>query len=90
MNETAKCRGCGKILKGKPYHLGRSYVTDPATKKQVKESFYGGYVCSYTCDYESCLKMQNSSGAGYISHLINTEYLQNWNDDLKEIGLSNE
>jgi hypothetical protein len=81
MSEQARCRGCNIELRGKPYHLGYSYVSHPVTKKQVKVSFYGDYVCSFDCDYRVLLDMQNSMPGGMVSHLVNREYLQNWDDE---------
>lgn len=54
--ETAVCRGCGRVLDGKPYHCGGSaYV--PGTKTRSNPSgvkalchFYGGFVCSAGCN----------------------------------------
>lgn len=81
--ETTECRGCGTILNGKPYWKGYSYVYHPITKQQAKSNYYGGYVCSYACDYSVCLEMQNSMpGGGYIENLVHPEYLRNWEEDL--------
>ena len=55
----AKCRGCGKALKGTAYHLGGP-AYDPVTGKQVKVNFYGGYICSDNCDRTVCLTMSAS------------------------------
>lgn len=79
--EKAKCRGCGKELLGKPYHLG-GYAYDPETGKQAKLNFYGGYVCSYQCDVRACLEMSSSMpGAGPAISLNSPEREQvelNW------------
>jgi hypothetical protein len=57
--ETAVCRGCGKVLRGKPYHLGgRAY--DPDTGDECKRNFYGGFVCSYSCDRRASLELEQS------------------------------
>ncbi len=42
--ETAICRGCGKILNGKPYYMGGD-AYDPVTKERARVNFYGGFVC---------------------------------------------
>lgn len=61
---TAKCRGCGMALRGKPYHLGGN-AYHPRTGEQAKSNFFGGYVCSYSCDRRVSLDMLSSMpGAG--------------------------
>lgn len=73
-SKTLECRGCGKELNGDGY---RAY--DPRTYEPAKWNHYGGFVCSYDCDYHVCLTMQNSfPGAGRVAHLINREFLCSW------------
>lgn len=65
MAETAVCRGCGRELDGKPYHMGGSaYV--PGTKTRSRphgvralSHFYGGYVCSPGCNRRVFSEMQS-------------------------------
>lgn len=80
----AKCRGCGRLLNGTSYHLGGS-AYDPATGKQAKVNFYGGYVCSYNCDVRVCLEMSSSMpGAGEAKSLNSFEREQvelNWPEE---------
>jgi hypothetical protein len=57
--ETAKCRGCGKVLNGKPYYMGGS-AFDPKTKEEAKSNFYGGFVCSESCDYSASQRQEES------------------------------
>jgi len=63
--ETAVCRGCGRKLNGKPYHMG-GHAYDPETKKRCPSNFYGGYVCSHNCDVRAAREHENSMpGHGY-------------------------
>lgn len=57
--EKATCRGCGKILKGKPYYMGGA-AYDPKTNEQCKVNHYGGYVCSEECDRRASLELERS------------------------------
>ena len=69
MEETAKCRGCGKKLIGKPYYLG-GHAYDPKTMERAKINQFGGYVCSYNCDRSVCMKMiESMPGAGPATRL---------------------
>ena len=62
--ETAKCINCGRILDGKPYHFG-SGAYFPDTTERVPANFYGGYVCSESCDIKHSLYIGSSMpGAG--------------------------
>lgn len=64
-DEYAVCRGCGKRLNGKPFWAG-GFAYDPQTKKEAKTCFYGGYVCSKSCDYKASLELeQTMPGHGY-------------------------
>lgn len=55
----AVCRGCGKLLRGNPYWKGgRAY--HPDGKGSVKACYYGGWVCSRSCDYKACLELEES------------------------------
>lgn len=63
-NETAVCRGCGKALIGKPYHLGGG-AYHPKTMESCPVNQYGGYVCSYQCDKIASEQLEGSMpGAG--------------------------
>lgn len=81
--ETAKCRGCNRELKGKPYHMGGG-ATDPDTGERVPVNFYGGYACSYRCDVAICLDISSSMpGAGptkRLSSLERAKVKENWGD----------
>lgn len=57
--ETATCRGCGKKLNGKPYYMG-GQAYHPVTNERCKVNFYGGFVCSETCDRNSSLELERT------------------------------
>lgn len=63
--ETDVCRGCRKVLDGKPYFMGgRAY--DPIMREQAKVNHYGGFVCSRECDVRASLALERSMpGHGY-------------------------
>lgn len=82
MTETAVCRGCRKVLRGKPYHMGGS-AYDPRTGERCRVNFYGGFVCSEDCDRRASLALeQTMPGHGYTQTSIGcyaAESLkQNW------------
>jgi hypothetical protein len=57
--EHAVCRGCGLVLRGKPYYMGgRAY--HPRTDKQCPVNHYGGFVCSEECDRRASLEQERS------------------------------
>lgn len=68
-NEHAICRGCGRPLQGKPYYMGGSaYI--PETGKRAPVNYFGGFVCSESCDRRVCLEMLSSMpGAGEARRL---------------------
>ena len=55
----AVCRGCGLELRGKAYHLG-GLAFHPKTGAQAKTNYYGGYVCSESCDRRAHLELEES------------------------------
>lgn len=57
--ETAVCRGCGRQLKGKAYCMGGS-AYHPVTNERCPANYYGGFVCSETCDYNASLELERS------------------------------
>ena len=60
----AVCRGCGRVLRGKPYHIGGA-AYHPETGERCPSNFYGGFVCSEGCDRRASLEQENSfPGAG--------------------------
>lgn len=58
MKKTTECRGCGKTLNGDGSQM--SAVYDPDTREAAKWNYYGGWVCSRTCDYNSSLELERS------------------------------
>lgn len=60
MNEPAKCRGCGRVLIGKPYYMGGPAFIPGPKHEQAKVNHYGGYVCSEACDRRASLELEQS------------------------------
>ena len=59
--EKATCRNCGKELIGKPYYMGGgAYIKKRGVLEAVPVNHYGGYVCSYACDYKASLELEQS------------------------------
>jgi hypothetical protein len=58
MRKTCNCRGCGKLLNGDGSQM--SAVSDPDTNLPAKLNYYGGWVCSRQCDYNSSLRLEQS------------------------------
>lgn len=56
--EIATCRGCGKALRGEPYYKGKPAFLENG--RQAKTCHYGGFVCSYDCDYQATLELEES------------------------------
>jgi hypothetical protein len=56
---VATCRGCRRVLRGKPYYMGGN-AYDPETGEQCKKNHYGGYVCSFSCDYRAVVDLESS------------------------------
>lgn len=56
---NAVCRGCGLVLRGKPFYLG-GHAYHPRTNEQAKVNYFGGYVCSRECDYRASLEQESS------------------------------
>lgn len=69
MSKNSECRGCGKKLNGDGSQM--SSVYDPITKEASRWNYYGGWVCSKTCDYNSSLELERSMpGHRGQQHLI--------------------
>lgn len=80
--EPAKCRSCGKVFLGKPWHLG-GFAFEPVTKEPAKANHYGGWVCSAECDYRASLELeQTMPGHGLSQKTIGCSamdsYRRNW------------
>jgi hypothetical protein len=58
MEKNTTCRGCGKLLEGDGSQFNAVY--DPETKILAKWNYFGGWVCSERCDYDSCLELERS------------------------------
>ena len=82
MTEKARCRGCRRELRGKPYYMG-GVAYHPETGERCPINFYGGYVCSKGCDHNASLDLESSMpGHTYSQETIGSyaqESLeQNW------------
>lgn len=67
--EVATCRGCRRVLNGKPYYMGGS-AYHPDTGERCPANHFGGFVCSEQCDRRVCLDMLSSMpGAGPAKQL---------------------
>jgi len=80
--EHAVCRVCGKILKGKPYHLGGT-AYHPETGERCRVNHYGGYVCSSFCDRRASEELEGSfpgAGSGPLSCFAQRSLENNWRD----------
>ena len=80
--EHAVCRGCGMVLKGKPYFMG-GQAYHPLTNQQCPANYYGGFICSQECDYRASLEQERSMpGHGCtqqsIGQLARIAYHRNW------------
>jgi hypothetical protein len=85
MSDTAVCRGCRRVLSGKPYHMGGdAYVPGPKLER-AKVNFYGGYVCSPDCDRRASLELErtmpgHSWDQARLSGPAATHFERNWRD----------
>lgn len=57
--ERATCRWCKRELDGVAYCYG-GLAYHPETEEQCKVNHYGGYVCSYMCDFNASLELEQS------------------------------
>jgi hypothetical protein len=79
----AECRGCGKALRGYPYHMGKpAYLPLDEGGGQAKSNHYGGFVCSYQCDYNSALRLEQTMPGhmeqAHLSPPLSTEIRRRW------------
>lgn len=81
MEETARCRHCARPLRGKPYYMGGP-AFHPISKEQCKVNYYGGFVCSESCDLRASLELESSMpGAGSTKRLsssASSHHKNNW------------
>jgi hypothetical protein len=47
------------VLKGKPYYMG-GIAYHPVTEERCPVNFYGGFVCSRSCDIKASRELENS------------------------------
>lgn len=87
-DEVACCRGCGRLLDGKPYSRGGSaYVPHDnpnarGPRVQAKACHYGGYVCSQSCDVRATLALERTmpghAGQERLSYEIRQRIERKW------------
>lgn len=79
-DEHAKCRHCGVTLRGSPYWKGGVAYLDDG--RQAPVNYYGGFVCSHSCDKDACLEMEPSMRGGgeskYLNSLERVSVWKNW------------
>jgi hypothetical protein len=75
----AVCRGCGLVLRGKPYFMGGD-AYHPRTKRRCPSNHFGGFVCSPQCDWRASLEQEQSMpGHGVTQRSPSTQSLiQEW------------
>jgi len=83
VTENAECRGCRMELRGTPYYMGGS-AYHPITGEMCKVNFYGGYVCSESCDRRSSQELEDTmpghdSGGSLSCHAKNS-LNDNWEE----------
>lgn len=65
-----KCRNCRTPITEK----SNTYAIVDSTKKEAKQNFYGGWVCSPQCDRQACLDLKSDMpGAGRATSLNSSE-----------------
>jgi hypothetical protein len=57
--EPARCRWCRAVLHGRAYQFGGPAFLKLGGK-EAPVNYYGGYVCSRSCDYRACLELEGS------------------------------
>lgn len=84
MSNEAKaiCRGCKKILNGKPYYMG-GHAYHPDTNERCKVNFYGGFVCSENCDRNASLELErtmpgHTASQSSLSTMAHEHLKKNW------------
>lgn len=80
-SSVAVCRHCGKVLDGKPFHMGGD-AYHPETKKRCPKNHYGGFVCSHHCDVMACIEQLSSmpgcDGAAHPDCFAMMKIKRNW------------
>lgn len=65
-DDVAECRGCRRELEGSPYWKGGgAYVPSTGRKPRIRAMghFYGGWVCSASCNRRVFREMQSANVA---------------------------
>lgn len=70
----ASCRHCGKELRGEPFYKGGIAYLPLPKGGRAPVNYYGGYVCSRSCDYRTSLELERSMpGHGYSQQKLGRE-----------------
>lgn len=83
----AVCRGCGKHLTGDPYWKGgrASVWINGRYSHTAKANYFGGWVCSRSCDYRASLELEQSMpGHGYSQRQPGREAMERINSNWPE------
>lgn len=75
MSDHAECRWCRRRLAGSPYSLG-GIARDPDTRELAKANYYGGWVCSRSCDFKASLELEQSMPGHGIAQTRLSPYAQ--------------
>lgn len=88
IEDRATCRNCGRVLLGRNYcYGGRAGIPDADGRylRDAPRNYYGGYVCSRSCDYRACLDLERSMpGHGWGQQSIGGQALACVNSNWKE------
>lgn len=63
IEDRATCRNCSRVLIGRNYCYGGRAGIPGADGRYLREAptnYYGGFVCSRSCDYRACLDLERS------------------------------
>lgn len=71
--EKAKCRGCGKELRGHPYYTGKpAYLPLPEGGRALAH-YFGGWVCSASCEIRVFKEMRDANVWGSTEARLTSE-----------------
>lgn len=86
VEEAAECCWCRTKLRGQPYHKGGIAYLPLPKGGRAPVNYYGGYVCSRSCDYRASLDLEQSMpGHGFSQQKPGREAMvrieSNWGDE---------
>jgi len=87
-DSQATCRHCSRVLIGRAYQYGgAAYIPNAQGRagRRAPVNYYGGYVCSRSCDYRAALALeQDMPGHGYSQKSISGAPLDRVNSNWPE------